>query len=665
MDWTEFDLSFSMNFLQSIGNIWLPLDTTVIPGFFFSSFFTDGILNPVISSTYFAVELYLATFILSRCLGFSPAFSIFPAWFLPLISMPYFWPTWITPTFNLGPQLSTLASVNAVILCLFMLIGRRGIILSATMALLICLLLIGIIIWVPVLSALLVPSLSILGAFALVGASHKREFLHKAISALLILAVLLSLGTLQFIYGIYSYTSTHYFPDEFFNTSSSWYSTSILFHAKVWGLIGPVLVSLAILGGFLAYRQSVKPLRWLGAGVLCWAFIMLTTGFLSVMVFDSWSAPRMMLFELVLLPVYACFATYAFFTMGRLLITTIGRLPYVPILPAHIQIHMGRFWPAYIFVVTVALTLTNKLAPNTNKWVWPPLETEITALLKNNIGLSPGAVFQGRVANISGGKGNYAPTWFNQSGFDTALRAATGNDHRLVGLWINNIPTLSEHSSFITPTFYLVTKRLLSSESDVPMRSMLTLTKFNRKILEVLGVRYVISDEALGDGAILRVTLDVPKINKVFLYELPSPNLGTYYPTRTIVVSSASEAMRYMSGDSIDFRHDVIADQVLPKDLVPALSNKMEIYPDLIRINARSEGESVIVLPLEYSNCLEYELKSNAEGPYKIFRANLTQVGIIFTQSIEGSIRFRYGLLSNNHCRLDDMEDMKRLNISG
>ena len=67
---------------------------------------------------------------------------------------------------------------------------------------------------------------------------------------------------------------------------------------------------------------------------------------------------------------------------------------------------------------------------------------------------------------------------------------------------------------------------------------------------------------------------------------------------------------------------------------------------------------------IEYSNCLEYELKSNVAKPYKIFRANLTQVGIIFTRSIEGSIRFRYGLLSNNHCRLDDMEDMKRLNIS-
>src|SRR4029077_4152798 len=103
----------------------------------------------------------------------------------------------------------------------------------------------------------------------------------------------------------------------------------------------------------------------------------------------------------------------------------------------------------------------------TNPWSQLASATPITTLLKHEIGVDPGSRFRGRVATIFSPAGSTAPAqWDAIVAHDAARYRAQQNDHRFVGLWEFQIPTLQEYSQMLTPGTYFWITRAMSAATD-------------------------------------------------------------------------------------------------------------------------------------------------------------------------------------------------------
>jgi hypothetical protein len=77
-----------------------------------------------------------------------------------------------------------------------------------------------------------------------------------------------------------------------------------------------------------------------------------------------------------------------------------------------------------------------------------------------------------------------------------------------------------------------------------------------------------------------------------------------------------------------------------------------------LHFSGHSDGTSLVVLPLQYSNCLRAH-----DNRARLVRANLIMTGIIFSAAIDTDISFDYGIFSPR-CRRADLADIKQLDMT-
>ena len=85
---------------------------------------------------------------------------------------------------------------------------------------------------------------------------------------------------------------------------------------------------------------------------------------------------------------------------------------------------------------------------------------------------------------------------------------------------------------------------------------------------------------------------------------------------------------------------------------------KLSVIRGGLHVSGRSDGTSLVVLPLQYSNCLRAR-----DGRARLVRANLIMTGVIFSGAVDTDIFFDYGVFSPG-CRRADFADMKQLGIT-
>jgi hypothetical protein len=178
-------------------------------------------------------------------------------------------------------------------------------------------------------------------------------------------------------------------------------------------------------------------------------------------------------------------------------------------------------------------------------------------------------------------------------------------------------------------------------------------------------VRFVIADHdvPLQQGAKLRLTVPVADAEDIRLFEIPHPNVGDYCPTRTVLVDNAAEALMHCDSDSFDYRRDVLLHESLAGPLVPAERSRVTLDRQGMRVTARSPGKSLLLLPLQFSHCLEVRCLRGDSQAVRLVRANVMQAALVFSGEIDVEIRFRYGVFANPYGRLADYTEAKRLGI--
>jgi hypothetical protein len=136
-------------------------------------------------------------------------------------------------------------------------------------------------------------------------------------------------------------------------------------------------------------------------------------------------------------------------------------------------------------------------------------------------------------------------------------------------------------------------------------------------------------------------------------------NRGQYSPTRVLDAKDFRSALDVMRDPSFDGSREVVTDAKLPQDLQPAKSVELKVERYGLSIHAGSSGNSILVLPAQFSNCWSV----HGEGDPVIFRANIMQLGISFKGRLAASLVFHYGPILASHCRLEDLRDMERFDL--
>jgi hypothetical protein len=446
-------------------------------------------------------------------------------------------------------------------------------------------------------------------------------------------------------------TAAVIFPEELANNRASFYFASILFHWNQ-GAVGPILMIFGIAGAVLAaLDQTQRTLRIFAITLLTYLGSRLAFAIL-IIVFDFWRGPAPLYFEFFVIPLYALFAVLFWARM-------LGRLWRLRrwVVPSSSVVELQLVGAAVVAVLALAISTSRR----DYGFPYPPESTPITNILSRETGLQLGSAYLGRTADMIGRSIARDVDWLDLHGIDGVLAGATGNELRLVGLHYFGIPGQFQYTPTISPFMYALSSRLLALPGDKQMRNIMVLRDINPRLLAMLGVRFVLTDRAYDGPAILRATVPT-KDRTLFLYEIAKPNVGDYSPTTVTRMTTASEIIARLADPNFDPAREIIADVASNANgLVPVRNARLSFFGASLRLQAESDGRSILLLPLEFSRCLE-AAAVEYEKPL-LFRANLVETGVLFSGHLDTMLSIRTGPFLDPACRLWDLLDARALRV--
>lgn len=655
-NWSGGDFNFSSNPLQGLGGMAVPWHTSLDPALWLAVNLPLP-WGPSIAMTLYALFLALGIFWLAIRLGLATSYSMVAASIGVLLALPYKYPS-LGFDFLWGvPSDCLLIALNVVVIVFFLDLGRssRARDLAHTLGILcIC---IYQFLQQPNFAPVSLLPVAFLGIVAILGARTGHERIIKILAAVFIVGIILAIFG-RLLYGLFGYSKPTFFWYEFYARPQALREHSFLIApASKWPAW--ITYGLAIGGTLFAAIRGGDNLRLMARGLL--VFILGTVGLIAL-IGNTWQGPRIAYIDIFLYPFYCVFAAYALSKLSQ---------PRLPHPMSSRGVFLGRL--AIICVISW-IALGNRVPPldrplvrNHNPFIWPPSETPVTKFLAQRLALKPGALFRGRIASVAGS--DFEREWVStpfitQHNYDAMNLFFSGNDHRMYGLWYHDIPTLFESNQFSSPFFHLVNARLLNAPGSRDTRSYETQSVPNWRIMELLGVRYLLSDKLIRNSELV-FQYKLTEGRNLFIYSLPNANLSGYSVTEVRQADSAKQAINMLADPSLDLHRAAVvsSSEILP-NLVPASRSGLWVERGGYRIDAESAGTSLLVLPLEYSHCLQAQLTSTGQDLPRLVRANLTMAALLFSGHVRGTLQLRYGALSSD-CRMDDWSEANELQIGG
>jgi hypothetical protein len=240
----------------------------------------------------------------------------------------------------------------------------------------------------------------------------------------------------------------------------------------------------------------------------------------------------------------------------------------------------------------------------------------------------------------------------------------------MTGLWNLGIPTLEDYSQLVTPPVHFLFSRALSRPQDFHSRNWALITRPNPKLMSALGVRLILTDRIVqGDYMSLAATVKNSEGVSLRIYATPDPNLGHYSPTCVRNSESASDTIALMAADGFSFRNEVIVHDPEIASSMPSLVTAKEaaLFYEKggVRIKAASSGPALVLLPLQFSNCLKVmsvDPPASGRAP-TLVRCNLLLTGVLFEGDLDMKIAHVFGPFRGIEGRLQDIRDCRALGI--
>lgn len=610
--------------------------------------------------------IFLSTYVLGRALGMRRGIALTAAWLLPPLCLPY--QSWLNLylTDNLNPIAGDTVSLSMLLLA-FLAYGY-----TSARPLWPALGVFSIVVWLllanPLWIVILVPTALPVSIGIMAGHFRQADFVRRTALLVLPSLVLVALGGAPYLLGLFMNTPVGFFaPEMNQNLVHAWRMCTV---ATAWNKLDPVgasWVGLTLAGLVLVIRREQATLRAAALSVLV-AIVLLAAYIAAYWMTPSWVLPYPVYFELALLPFYALFTAYTLAELAAHVFAALSHhYPQVADRlmrdrPAPLQ-YVGQL--ILVGAVLGILFASNPFIKRPNKLILPPTDTAISTTLQAESGIAPNAPFRGYAANLTGFKGpNGPPTdWFDILPDSNNAILAFGNTHRVPYLWRYNVATIESYAESIEPAMYGVISRLLDRPDDRQVRNVTLITRTNFPLMESLGVRFLITDYALPEPAHLIVKVVTPTMSH-FLFELPDPNYGNYSPTNVISAQDATDVLERIGDPNFNFRKTVVLDEPLDQVLKPVASSNATLVRSGWRLQADSTAASLVLLPLQFSDCLS--LSGNRRDGGRVIavrRANLASTAVVFEGSIDVELKEHVSPFWNPYCRLRDVHDMKEFGL--
>jgi len=655
MLWKGFEFGFGANFFQSIGgNMWFPLNTILDPGYAMGNI--TGHFNVGLAYTVWALELFLSTLMLSRILGLTWWTSLMASWALPLFTLfPIAgWPL-VYPVLKLAPHFATFIALGTILIALVISNDHESVFKKAGRSIGIFLVVLFLLVSHPTHLILIFPIVGLCGLISVVHSENAKERTKKILTLLAPLVALFTIGSLHYLFGLFDYTATRFFPGDFENDRMSMSFVSILFD----GGFGCLLMLFGVVGAVLVAKLMTGLSRVVAMSLLIMTFLIFGAGFITTRI-DLWKGPSPLYFEFISWPLYAIFGAVT-------IVESIGLIGNRFVRPLKerfgfavlIWNKIGMILLAILLFAFIGLVASK--SPVYRAWQYPYPESNIVKTLKSEISIRPGGDdFRGRVATFTGLNIERSLNCHDLADLDGEILLKFGFYHRLSGLWINHLPTLAEYNSNITPAFHLFAKTLFERKGDRQIRSLMILRKIDHRLLAMIGVRFVITDAPLGDLS-LRSQVRLDKSASHYLYELPDPNIGQYSPTHILLRNKAKDILALLQAPSFNPMKDVVLGEAIAKDLVKAQKGQIIVVKNGLLVSAISSGYSLILLPIEYSHCFKMTVKNKPPQPPRLIRANLLQGAILFKGELDVEMSYFTGPFCSQSCRIEDARTFEEL----
>src|SRR5262245_46701882 len=480
---------------QGLSDLWWGANSKLIPGYFLPMLIlgNEGVISPgyvVLSYVVFSTEMFLSALVLARALGMSWSIGIICAWLLPLLAQPYFGFSLLFPMMMLSPSYGTMVANFSFLLAAIGYLGRdygefwhtfrRNLLPSLAIPFL----LIVMIGSNPHMSFLWEPALTAASLGLIAGATGRERLLKFGILAFAAVILLVS-GAGAFLLGMFSFTVPRFWPEVLENVLTGTHLVSIWYGHGTVGPMGPKVFGFGIFGMVLALAFGDRRLRWCAASMLTFVAFIFALRHLAFK-WGFWRWPSPIFFEFLIWPAYVIFAVWGI----ALLPTRVLDLLKTVSTPAF---RWARSERASIFVMLVLLVTI----PVCAFWhAWPvnnlerpyaiPSKPAMIALLKEQVGLTPGAPFRGRVVSMNFVHKAGPIGWMDVYNKIALRYRATGNDY-LTGLWYYGIPTLFQYaSSALSPAFFRAVTRMLAEPNDRVARGLIVVRRPDVHALGIL-----------------------------------------------------------------------------------------------------------------------------------------------------------------------------------
>ncbi|MBL6933868.1 MAG: hypothetical protein ISR48_00480 [Alphaproteobacteria bacterium] len=662
--WSSFGFSLENLPFQGLG-VFLPFNIHLIPSYLTLGHI-GGDLGVSLAFLVSALLQFTAVYLLGRALRLPVQATMIGAWSLPAFSLGFFSPFNIYPIFLIAVHVADIISIATLMVAVFglaMYSKRINFFLAVLLFLLFIIFLCSEVICL----VFFLHIFTIFGiAFLFVGKT-RPDFFLKCVITLALPVAIMALGGAAYVYGLYDFTAVNFFHDDFNAvTKRTPYHVSVIFHG--WGP-GRIVAILALAGALVAAISEREATRLLARAFLVALVVLGAYGTYYFVSTGPWGYIYPLYTEVALWPFYFLYAGYALWRgwsfaqrfQGFLLPAVMSRASdifrYFSISPVRVYLLAGA---------GALLLLANPIYFTTSFKETYFSTTPFIRLLREEVSLTPGKKFRGNVATFTGFGGPEGPAtnWFALQGSNAKIANVLGNPHRMISLWWFDIPTVEEYSMTISPFFYAAARTFLSRPQDLQYRNVLTMTRPRVGYLQNLGARFLVTDFQISDPAVLRETMEVPEGDDFRLYELPEPNIGNYSPTEIIVADSAQKMLAILGAGDFDFQRTAVLGEQVDVSLVQAKEATLIMDKDEYRFTARSDGYSLVVLPLQYNNCLKLDVQeAESEGAARLLRANLSQAALLFEKKINVTLSMRYGPFINSSCRLMDSREARSLHL--
>jgi hypothetical protein len=226
------------------------------------------------------------------------------------------------------------------------------------------------------------------------------------------------------------------------------------------------------------------------------------------------------------------------------------------------------------------------------------------------------------------------------------------------------VPLLNDYSHNLTPLAFSFYQELILDGAIPQRRNHFDFEFRNLDFYRLLGVRYLIS-ETLPDADVLSIKsateFSMRSIGNKFVLDLGTANYGNYSPVKILYASSLRETFEIIGSQNFLPQRDVIVENSLNVDLVPASNAKLLVQDGKVRSIARSSGISLLVLPIEFSECLVFSAESDSSNLLSAYRVDGMLTGLLFERELDISIDFKYRLFGKSECRLNDLSYFRQV----